>query len=165
MENTFTAIDFETAHPKRWSICQVGLVRVENGIITKQLSILVQPPDNFYWDRFIAIHGISPQQTSHAKTFDEVWQQIEPFITNQNVVAHNGFSFDFLVLKETLLYYDITPPIFIGHCTYKLFRANLAALCDEYNIPLNHHEALSDANACTELFLLHLQKNKNHGSS
>ena len=22
---TFTAIDFETAHPKRWSICQVGL--------------------------------------------------------------------------------------------------------------------------------------------
>ena len=58
--NSFTAIDFETAHPKRWSICQVGLVRVENGVITNELSIMVQPPDNFYWDRFIDIHGITP---------------------------------------------------------------------------------------------------------
>ncbi len=40
MNNSFTAIDFETAHGKRWSICQVGLVRVENSIITDQLSIL-----------------------------------------------------------------------------------------------------------------------------
>jgi DNA polymerase-3 subunit epsilon len=48
--NTFTAIDFETAHGKRWSICQVGLVRVENGLITDELSILVRPPHNFYWD-------------------------------------------------------------------------------------------------------------------
>jgi len=29
--NTFTAIDFETAQGKRWSVCQVGIVRVENG--------------------------------------------------------------------------------------------------------------------------------------
>ena len=31
MLNTFTAIDFETAKGYRWSICQVGLVREENG--------------------------------------------------------------------------------------------------------------------------------------
>lgn len=36
MKNTFTAIDFETAQGKRWSICQVGLVRIENGIIKNQ---------------------------------------------------------------------------------------------------------------------------------
>jgi DNA polymerase-3 subunit epsilon len=38
MENNFTAIDFETAHSKRWSICQVGLVRVEKGITMEQFS-------------------------------------------------------------------------------------------------------------------------------
>ncbi len=43
MNNSFTAIDFETAQGKRWSICQVGLMRVENGVITEQLSLLVQP--------------------------------------------------------------------------------------------------------------------------
>ena len=37
--NSFTAIDFETAQGKRWSICQVGLVRVENQIITEQFLV------------------------------------------------------------------------------------------------------------------------------
>lgn len=59
-KNTFTAIDFETPHGKRWSICQVGFVWVENGLITDELSILVKPPNNFYWDRFIDIHHITP---------------------------------------------------------------------------------------------------------
>jgi DNA polymerase-3 subunit epsilon len=51
MKNTFTAIDFETAQGYRWRICQVGPVRVENGIVTKTLDLLVQPPDNYYWSR------------------------------------------------------------------------------------------------------------------
>ena len=46
--NSFTALDFETATGYRNSICQVGFVRVENGIITKEVNILVQPPDNSY---------------------------------------------------------------------------------------------------------------------
>lgn len=158
MKNNFTAIDFETAHGKRWSICQVGLVRIENGITKEKISVLVQPPNNFYWDRFIDIHGITPQQTAKAKTFDKVWQQIEPFIKNQNLVAHNGFSFDFHCLKQTLEYYDIAPPKFTGHCTYKIFDDNLASLCKEYKIPLNHHDALSDAMACAELYQIHLRK-------
>jgi DNA polymerase III subunit epsilon len=35
----FTAIDFETEQGKPNSICQVGLVRVENGIITHKLNL------------------------------------------------------------------------------------------------------------------------------
>ena len=157
MESSFTAIDFETAHGKRWSICQVGLVRVENGNITNELSILVQPPNNFYWDRFIDIHGITPQTTKHAPTFDKIWHKVEPFIKNQAVVAHNGFCFDFPVLAQTLQYYGLEVPEYNKHCTYRLFRNNLAALCMKYNIPLNHHEALSDARACAKLFVMHLK--------
>lgn len=153
----FTAIDFETAQGKRWSICQVGLVRVENQTITEQLSILVQPPGNYYWNNFIDIHGICPEQTAGAPTFDSVWHQIEPFIKNQNIVAHNGFAFDFHCLRQTLEYYEISSPEFIGHCTYRIYGDNLASLCGKYNIPLNHHDALSDARACAELFNLHLQ--------
>jgi len=155
MIDTFTAIDFETAQGKRWSICQVGLIRVEKGIIKDQVSILVQPPNNYYWDNFIDIHGITPQQTANAPTFDKVWKQIEPFIKNQNVVAHNGFSFDFHCISQTLEYYGITPPNYTGHCTYRIFRDNLASLCREHKIPLNHHNALSDAMACAKLFMIH----------
>lgn len=157
---SFTAIDFETAQGKRWSICQVGLVRVENQIITEQLSILVQPPDNYYWNNFIDIHGINPEKTVNAPNFSAIWNQIEPFIKNQNVVAHNGFGFDFHCLKQTLEYYGVATPEFTGHCTYRIFGDNLASLCKEYNISLNHHDALSDARACAELFLIYLKKLK-----
>jgi DNA polymerase-3 subunit epsilon len=157
MINTFTAIDFETAHGKRWSICQVGLVRVENGVITDELSILVQPPNNFYWNWFIEIHGITPETTRNELPFEFVWPLVEPFIKNQAVVAHNGFSFDFNVLAKTLEYYGIENPEYEKHCTYRLYRKNLATLCKEYNISLNHHDALSDARACAKLFLIHQQ--------
>ena len=152
MNTNFTALDFETAHGKRWSICQVGLARFEDGLITEELSILVQPPDNFYWDWFTDIHGIGPAQTANAQTFDNVWPQMQRFIKNQNVVAHNGFSFDFHCLRQALEYYGLETPDFTPHCTYKIYRDNLASLCLKHEIALNHHDALSDAKACGELF-------------
>ena len=157
---SFTAIDFETAQGCRWSICQVGLAHVENGIITKEINILVQPPNNYYWNRFTAIHSISPKDTINTPTFDQIWHQIAPYIENQNVVAHNGFGFDFPVLNKTLEYYGIALPKYNKFCTYKIYKANLANLCQEHNIPLIHHDALSDAKACGELFLRFLDTNK-----
>jgi len=157
MIDTFTAIDFETAQGKRWSICQVGLVRVENSVITEKISILVQPPQNYYWDWFTDIHGIKPKDTRNAPTFNKVWHQIEPYIKGQNVVAHNGFGFDFQVLNKTLEYYGLPVPEYEKHCTYKIYDDNLASLCEKHSIPLNHHEALSDALACAELFKRHIR--------
>ena len=158
MNNSFTAIDFETAQGPRWSICQVGLVRVENGKITDELSILVKPPDNYYFYKNIEIHGITPEMTVNTQTFDKIWPKIKPYIKGQNVVAHNGFSFDFQCLAQSLEYYNIEKPEYEKHCTYKIFGKDLATLCEEHNIELNHHNALSDALACTKLFLLY-QKN------
>ena len=155
--NSFTALDFETATGYRNSICQVGLVRVENGIITQEINLLVQPPDNYYWNRFTDIHGIAARDTLNALTFDKIWHQIAHYIKDQNVVAHNGFGFDFPVLDKTLLQYGLTIPNYTKFCTYKIYRSNLATLCEEYNIPLNHHDALSDARACAELWLRSLQ--------
>jgi DNA polymerase-3 subunit epsilon len=149
----FTAIDFETASGCRNSICQIGLVRVENGIIINEINLLVQPPNNYYWSRFTDIHGIAAKDTINTPTFDQVWQQIAPYIENQNVIAHNGFSFDFPVLDKTLLHYGLLIPEYNKFCTYKIYKSNLANLCQEHKIPLNHHEALSDARACTELWL------------
>jgi len=152
----FTAIDFETSQGKRWSICQIGLVRIESGIEKESLSILIQPPANYYWSSFIDIHGIGPEQTIDAPTFDIVWPKIAPFINGQNVVAHNGFAFDFPVLNQTLEYYGKEKPYFTGHCTYKIFKNNLSSLCQQYHVPLNHHDALSDALACARLFQIHI---------
>ena len=154
MIHSFTAIDLETAHNKRWSICQVGLVKVEHGKICDEVNLLIQPPYNEYKSINIGIHGITPEDTLNEPTFDQVWPKIKPYIEGQPVVAHNGHSFDFSALKQTLEYYNIPIPHYDKHCTYRIFKDKLASLCKRYNIPLNHHDAMSDARACASLFLL-----------
>ena len=153
VKSIFTAIDFETAQHARTSICQVGLVRIEAGTVAHEFCLLVQPPDNFYREDFIGIHGITPQATAQSPTFDRVWPQMEPFIAGQRVVAHNGFRFDFDVLKQTLGFYGLPVPAFEKVCTLRIYRKKLAVLCAEYRIPLDHHDALSDARACAHLYL------------
>lgn len=149
---SFTAIDFETAQPERWSICQVGIVRVENGEVVRELSILIQPPDNYYWQRFTDIHGIDWNTTRTAPDFAHAWSQVLPWIQGQLLVAHNS-AFDISCLRRTLDYYRIEHPEFQSACTYRIYRKGLATLCQEFNIPLNHHDALSDARACAQLYL------------
>jgi DNA polymerase-3 subunit epsilon len=158
--HTFTAIDFETAQGKRHSICQIGLVRVEENIITKKLSLLVRPPENVYSYYNIQVHGITPQHTRNSPTFDSVWPVIEPYICNQNVVAHNS-AFDVSCLKQVLTYYRLKLPEFNAHCTYKIYGEKLNLLCRSHGIKLDHHDALSDAHACAQLFMLHNQKKEN----
>lgn len=152
----FTAIDFETAHGKMWSICQVGLVRVEGGQIVKELELLVQPPKNEYHWGNSRVHGLRKKDTIDAPTFDKVWHQIEPFISGQHVVAHNA-EFDCTCLNHTLEYYHLSKPEYHRHCTVKIFKRNLALLCSTYGIALNHHNALSDAKACASLFTMYLE--------
>jgi len=158
----FTAIDFETANGKLNSICQVGLVRVENGVITRELEILVQPPGNEYHWGNTRVHGINRRMTAHAPTFDEIWNQMFPYISGQHVVAHNA-AFDCSCLDHTLGFYDIAVPTYKPHCTVKIYKRNLALLCETYGIELVHHNALSDARACAALFLRHL-KGEGHDS-
>jgi len=157
MSNTFTAIDFETAQGKRWSICQVGLVRVEDGRVVNKLNLLVCPPGNVYFSVNSQIHGINARHTFNSPKFAGIWPLLQPYIENETVVAHNG-AFDFNCLSQTLTYYQIKHPAFQQQCTYKIFGKGLSACCSEHRISLNHHDALSDAMACAQLYLIHLNK-------
>jgi len=156
----FTAIDFETATGYRTSICQVGLVRVENAEVVKEIEILVRPPNNYYRRDFSEnCHHIYPSDTANAPTFDKVWPLIRPFVEGQVVVAHNGPRFDFECIKQTLTHYGLPEPQYEKYCTYKIFKKNLADACKEHGVTLdNHHNALSDAKACAGLFQIALNR-------
>ena len=66
----FVAIDVETANASRSSVCAVGAVKVENGVITDRFYRLVRPYPNYYLQRFTdEIHGISRTYTDHEPTF------------------------------------------------------------------------------------------------
>jgi DNA polymerase-3 subunit epsilon len=160
---TFTAIDFETATGSPESACAVGIVTVEDGIITEEYYTLIQPPNNEYWYRNIMVHGIKPVETINEKTFDSHFPEIKKRLFGRKIVAHNE-AFDRRVLKSTMnyygLYYDELEIAEIWECTCKIYRkkgykpANLKHCADLNNIQLVHHEALSDARACAKLYLL-----------
>jgi DNA polymerase-3 subunit epsilon len=158
---TFTAIDFETAtayHP-----CSVGIVTVENGVIVDEYATLIKPPNNQYNPFTIAVHGIYPRDTANAKNFVQVFPEIQKRLKYRVVVAHNE-SFDRNVLAKSMELYglnyaslNLAPK---WECTVKIYKAKglkptkLSDCCREMKIALNHHEALSDARACAQLYLL-----------
>ncbi len=149
----FTAIDFETAHQARWSICQVGLVRVENSKIVHTYSSLIQPPDNRYVKWNTAIHGISSYLTKESPFFPDIWKEMKGYIENQLVVAHN-VSFDAGCLEQTLRYYRLEIPDFRVDCTYRKTGVSLDEACWGLDIKLErHHDALCDALACADIYM------------
>ncbi len=160
----FTAIDFETATGYPHSACAVGIVTVEDGVITEEYYTLIQPPDNEYWYRNIMVHGIKPAETINIPTFDTLFPEIQKRLFSRKIVAHNE-SFDRNVLMKTMswygLHYDELEIADRWECTCKIYRAkgypkaNLKYCSDRNGIQLNHHEALSDARACAKLYLIH----------
>lgn len=157
----FTAIDFETAY--KHHICAVGIVSVNGGQVTDEYYTLIKPPRNYYSPFTIKVHGIYPEDTADAPQFDEVYNEIKKRLYGRTIVAHNE-AFDRRVLQQTMADYDISytdldiPEMW--ECTCKIYRkkgfkpANLAACCNKMNISLNHHQALSDAQACAQLYLM-----------
>jgi DNA polymerase-3 subunit epsilon len=137
----------------------VGLVRYEQGVITYELSLLVRPPGNSYCSEFTGIHGLNWKHTANEPCFLEVWARIYSFIEGQTVVAHNG-AFDFTCLRQALELNGLSEPAYEPQCTYRIYGRGLAKLCEEHAIPLNHHDALSDARACGELYLRELRRSE-----
>ena len=149
----FVALDVETAVGKRNSICQIGIVRVENGKITEKYSKLIQPPGNEYAYWNTKIHGIVAADTAYSPFFNEIWDEIKAFIGDNIIVAHNA-AFDIDCLTKTLKHYNLEVPDFKSECTYKKTGLKLNLACEEYGVVLdNHHEALADALACAEIYL------------
>jgi len=155
MTTTFTAIDFETATGYRNSVCQVGLVRVEKGILVERYQSLIRPPGNTYWKKFTdEIHGIGPDDTEGSLSFAESWAFWKHLIVKQTIVAHN-LPFDRSCLVTSLECGGLEVPEFQGFCTYRIWGMGLDECCTRLGVSLlNHHDAFADAQACADLFLL-----------
>jgi DNA polymerase-3 subunit epsilon len=156
----FTAIDFETGSGYRNSVCQVGLVRVERGVIIETYSSLIRPPDNFIRPDWTEdLHGISPEDTAHAPPFAESYTRWRHFVEGQTLVAHNA-KFDMGCLAACLDEFCGIAAEFDAYCTCDTWRgafesAALDACCAALGVTLvHHHDALADAEACARLFLL-----------
>ncbi|MDD2799360.1 MAG: exonuclease domain-containing protein [Bacteroidales bacterium] len=158
MENVnFVAIDFETAN-RHEDVCQIGVVKVEKGIIVKEYSHYIQPPNNYFEENYIRAHGITPEITKDSLNFSEVWDLIKCDLEHQTIVAHSAISADERYLKKNfekhgVISFGIQP----FECTYRIYGYGLAAICNGFGMPYtNHHDALFDAQCCAKFYLNHL---------
>lgn len=161
----FTAIDFETANAL--FPCEIGLSRVENGLIVETKSWLIKPACFPYmnWHHW-QVHGITPSQLSDKPNFDELWSELQIYFQDTIMVAHNAM-FDMAVLKSILRYYDLALPYTEYFCSINLSRKawknmvngySLGNLCNYHHVQFNHHRAGDDANACAQITLKAFEK-------
>jgi DNA polymerase-3 subunit epsilon len=160
MGTTFVAIDVETANADRSSICQIGAVRVENGIVTDAFATLVDPETYFDpWN--IQIHGITAAMVRGQPSFPRIASGLSDFVASAVVASHTAF--DRLAVERVYSKYNITSPRWCWLDTARVTRrawkeladsgyglADVAAHC---GIEFRHHDALEDAKAAGQVLV------------
>lgn len=158
LDRPFVAIDFETADPLPDSACAVALVRVEEGEIRDRFETLIRPPRPEV--HFTHIHGLRWEDLQDAPNFAAVWPAMREFLEGAAFLAAHNAGFDRGVLEACCRAAGFEPPDLPFVCTVRLARAiwglfptRLPDVCRFLGIPLRHHQALSDAEACARIVL------------
>lgn len=157
-EDVYVALDVETPNWRNDRISAIGVVLVEHGEQTTSFYSLVNPETSF--DSFnIRLTGITPRMVRNQPTFPVLWELLRPLLERGILCAHNA-PFDLGVLSHCLRDYGISWDSPRGYvCTCQMGRRllpqlpdhRLNTLADYLQIPLQHHNALSDTRACAAL--------------
>lgn len=167
--SVFVAIDFETADRGADSACAVGLVRVENGVITQKVVQLIKPPRFVEGDlfnpvpeafEFTYIHGIKPAMVADSPTFGQAWPKLSRLLDGAHFMAAHNAPFDAGVLAACCDAHRLPKPahrfvdtVKLARSTWQIYPTKLNNVCQHLKIELNHHEALSDALACAQIVI------------
>ena len=161
----FVAIDVETANADMASICQIGVAKYINGVLTEEWSSLVDPEDNFDYIN-IAIHGITEDDVAGKPTFPEVASQLGSFLNGTVCVSHTHFdrvSISRVLAKYCLSDFDTTwlDSARVARRTWEEFAwggYGLASVCNKIGYEFKHHDALEDAKASGHVLLAAIEK-------
>ena len=151
---SFVAIDVETASTDPASICQIGLVCVEDGSVRECWTTLVDPQCDFHsWN--IAIHGITPAMVAGEPRLPELADDLRKFVGARVVASHTGF--DRIALTRAYDRYGLECPEWswldtasVVRRTWKQFSKRgygLASVAAHCGIRFGHHDAGEDARA------------------
>jgi DNA polymerase III subunit epsilon len=156
--NRFVAIDFETADYGKDSACALAVVIAEKGKIVTTRYTLIRPPRQQFL--FTWLHGIGWEDVAGQPVFGELWPELAPLFNSVDFIAAHNASFDRGVLTTCCEQAGFQPPDLPYLCTMRLARqlwdirpTKLSDVCHQFSIPLDHHQAQSDATACAKIAL------------
>jgi superfamily I DNA/RNA helicase/DNA polymerase III epsilon subunit-like protein len=148
----FTAIDLETTSDdvETAEIVEIAAVRVRGGQPCEVFKTLVKPRGRIPASA-TDVHGLRDADVEGASRFEDVWPHFRRFCGNDVIAAHNGYEYDFRILRRLV---KALGPRF-DLCTYD----TLPLACDLYSTshtllnlartfgidPGRSHRALDDA--------------------
>lgn len=173
LPTSFVAIDFETLYPQRVSACSVGMVKYRDGEIVDRYYTLIRPPYDYpgkCGEVLTRIHGLTEEMLKDAKTFKELLPEIENFVDELPLVAHNACvekacfreASAFYGIATSLDYEDIYDTLHLSRraeMELGIFEQGkgthqLDVVCRRFGIQSkNHHHALADAEMSGDLML------------
>jgi superfamily I DNA/RNA helicase len=155
----FTTVDLETTDRDRAraEIVEIAAVRVRDGKITDQFQSLVKPRVPIA-EGALKKHQLDEKALASAPFFEEVWPAFREFCGSDVCVAHNGYYFDFPILRRMsealpgsdLVTYDT---LVLAHELHA-GGARLEDLARVYGVdPGQAHRALADCLTLVGVFL------------
>ncbi|MBQ2154724.1 MAG: 3'-5' exonuclease [Oscillospiraceae bacterium] len=161
----YVAFDVETPNYANDRMSAIGVVVLEDGEIIRRFGTLINPETHFDWFN-VQLTGITQEAAAKSPTFPEIWTLIEPWFSSGVLAAHNA-PFDLGVLGKCLRHYQIDwKPTAEYVCTCRIGKAlcpglpnhRLDTMAAHFRIPLDHHRALSDTEACAGLLQRYLKQ-------
>lgn len=154
----YVFFDCETADASG-QICAIGLIYDPPEGKPEEYYTLVNPERPMQAEN-LAIHGITDEMVKDAPTFPEIWPKLQRYFDGSVLVAHSALSADLFFLKSTMGRYGLSLGEVRYVCTCRAAQKllpesenhRLDTLCEHFGIPLDHHNALSDAKGCRELY-------------
>lgn len=158
---TFNAIDVETANADRASICQIGIVHVQDSVVVDRWQTLVNPEDWFDpWN--VSIHGIDEKDVRRSPTLPDIREELRRRLRGSVLVSHR--SFDRVAFERAMTRYDLEQLQVTWLDSAKIVRRawpdrygrrgyGLKNVATDLDISFAHHDALEDARAAAEIVL------------
>jgi len=156
----FVAIDVETANADMASICQIGIAKYINGILSDEWKTYINPED--YFDEInISIHGIDELVVSEAPIFSQITGTLHAYLDDTVVVCHTHF--DHVALQQAIRKYHV-PELHsrwldsarVVRRTWKECAREgygLHNICAKLGYEFKHHDALEDAKAAAHVLI------------
>jgi DNA polymerase-3 subunit epsilon len=156
----FVAIDVETANADMASICQIGLVRYEHGVLAEEWKSYIDPED-YFDDINVYIHGIDESVVKGAPTFPALADKLYSFLDTRVIVCHTHF--DRVAMHQAAERYAIRPPDSIWLDSARVARRawnefawrgyGLHNVCRFLDYHFQPHDALEDAKAAAHVLI------------
>jgi len=154
----FVVIDFETANPKRVSACSLGYVVVKDGSLVESDGFLIKPVGG-HASFQTSIHGITKTDTAFKRNFGSRYSTVA-HLFDLPIVGYSAF--DKQVLNALSDHFDLGIHFEYIDCCALTRRAlpnlrnhKLTTVAKHFQLPpFKHHDAVEDARACAEIFLL-----------